>query len=148
LPLTAWQLNNLEPLIPEERLWNRLSSQGHLSTIAARLESSFRIGDIFKKQPKLGLHIVVQLVPSRECERLSIRRHRVSTISQPQFHQVRPSHPTSPLTVSHLIVLAVPLKFCSSPCYPASSTGEHPPAGESIHLRFFRLVSGSPSPPF
>jgi hypothetical protein len=110
LPLTTWQLKNQEPLIPEESLGDRVFSQGHLSTIAVKLESSASIGDIFKDQPKLGLHIVVQLVPSRECEHLSIRRHRVSTFSQPQSLQVRLSHPTSPLTVSHIIVLVIPVE--------------------------------------
>ena len=81
LPLTTWQLKNQESLIPEEGLGDRVFSQGPLSTIAVKLESSARIGDIFKDQPKLGLHIVVQHVPSRECECLSIRGHRVNTIS-------------------------------------------------------------------
>lgn len=104
LPLTAWQLNNQETLIPEESLGDRISSQGPLSTIAVKLESSTRIGDIFKDQPKLGLHIVVQLVPSRECERLSIRWHGVSIILQPQSLQVHLSHPTSPLMVSRIVI--------------------------------------------
>ena len=65
-PLTTWQLKTAESL------GNRISS---LSDIAVKLEPAARIGDIFKDQPKLGLHIVVQHVPSRECERLSIRRH-------------------------------------------------------------------------
>ncbi|KAM6492524.1 hypothetical protein JOM56_012248 [Amanita muscaria] len=90
-PISNWQLKNQESLIPEESLGDRVFSQGHLSTIAVKLESSARIGDIFKDQPKLGLHIVVQHVPS-------------------------------------------------------SSTGERPPAGESTHLRFFRLLSAFPSP--
>ena len=66
LPLTPWQLKNQESLVPEESLGDRVFSQGPPSTIAVKLESSARI--------------VVQLVPSRECERLSIRRHRVSPI--------------------------------------------------------------------
>ena len=71
-PLTTWQLKKQESLTPAESLGNRISS---LSDIAVKLEPAARIGDIFKDQPKLGLHIVVQHVPSRECERLSIRRH-------------------------------------------------------------------------
>ncbi|KAF8330657.1 hypothetical protein F5887DRAFT_1178530 [Amanita rubescens] len=62
--LFVWKLKNQESLIPEESLGDRVFSQGPLSTIAVKLESSARIGDIFKDQPKLGLHIVVQLVPS------------------------------------------------------------------------------------
>ena len=73
LPLTTWQLKNEEPLVPEETLGDRVFSHGHLSSIAVKLESSTKIGDIFKDQPKLGLHIVVQSVPSRECDLLSIR---------------------------------------------------------------------------
>ncbi|KIL62257.1 hypothetical protein M378DRAFT_108566, partial [Amanita muscaria Koide BX008] len=61
--LFVWKLKNQESLIPEESLSDRVFSQGHLSTIAVKLESSARIGDIFKDQPKLGLHIVVQHVP-------------------------------------------------------------------------------------
>jgi hypothetical protein len=106
-PLTTWQLRKQESLVPEESLGHRVVSQGHLSTIAIKLESSARIGDIFKDQPKLGLHIVVQLVPSRECEHLSIKQHRVSTISQPQS---LPAHPTSPLTVSYIIVSVIPVE--------------------------------------
>ncbi|KAK2460049.1 hypothetical protein APHAL10511_007926 [Amanita phalloides] len=62
--LFVWKLKKQESLVPEESLGDRVFSQGHLSTIAVKLESSARIGDIFKDQPKLGLHIVVQLVPS------------------------------------------------------------------------------------
>ena len=71
-PLTTWQLKKEESLTPAESLGNCISS---LSDIAVKLEPAARIGDIFKDQPKLGLHIVVQHVPSRKCERLSIRRH-------------------------------------------------------------------------
>ena len=83
VPLTAWQLRIQEPLKPEASLADRLQSRGHLSTFADKLESSDRIGDIFTDQPELGLHVIVELVPSRECERFSIRRHGVSAISQP-----------------------------------------------------------------
>ena len=72
LPLTTWQLKNQASLMPEESIGDRVFSQGPLSTIAVKLESSARIGDIFKDQPTSGLHIVVQHVPSRECECLSI----------------------------------------------------------------------------
>jgi hypothetical protein len=72
LQLTTWQLKNQEPLIPEASLADRVFARGHLSAIAVKLESSASIGDIFKDQPESGLHIVVQLVPSRECEHLSI----------------------------------------------------------------------------
>jgi hypothetical protein len=109
-PLTTWQLKKQESLVPEESLGDRVFSQGHLSTIAVKLEPGARIGDIFEDQPKLGLHIVVQHVCSRECERLSIRRHRVSTISQTQSLQVRLSNPTFPLAVSHIIVLLIPVE--------------------------------------
>lgn len=86
---SSWQLKKLESLEPEEslgdRIFSQLESQGHptrsLSTIAKKLGSSARIGDVFKDQPELGLHIVVQFVASRECERLSIRRHRVSNFT-------------------------------------------------------------------
>ena len=57
--------------MPEESLRNRVFSQGPLSTIAVKLEWSARIGDIFKDQPNVGLHIVVQHVASRECESLT-----------------------------------------------------------------------------
>jgi hypothetical protein len=59
LPLTTWQLKNQESLIPEEGVHDRVFSQGPLSTIAVKLESSAVIGDIFKDQPTSGLHIVV-----------------------------------------------------------------------------------------
>jgi len=74
-PLTTWQLKKEESLVPEKSLGDRVFSQGHLSTIAVQLEPTARIGDIFPDHSK-GLHIVVQHVPSRECEHLSnIRRH-------------------------------------------------------------------------
>ena len=56
-----------------------------------------------------ALYYRIQLVVS--AKHLSIRRHRVSTFSQPpQSLQVRLSHPTSPIMVSHIIVLVIPVE--------------------------------------
>lgn len=66
-PLTTLQLKKPEPLVPKESLVERVSALGHISTFAVELDVSERIGDLFQDQPELGLHIVVHLVPSREC---------------------------------------------------------------------------------
>ena len=50
-PLTTWQLKKQESLVPEESLGDRVFSQGHLSTIAVKLESSARIRIFSKTSP-------------------------------------------------------------------------------------------------
>ncbi|KAH9977131.1 hypothetical protein BGW80DRAFT_836767 [Lactifluus volemus] len=81
------------------------------------LLSGQRLAPNFLGVPVLDpLRVVIEVStsPTRECERLSIRRHRVSIISQPQSHQLRLTHPTSPLTLRLLVnVLLLP---------PASAT--------------------------
>ncbi|KAF8221560.1 hypothetical protein L208DRAFT_1414824 [Tricholoma matsutake] len=89
--LFVWKLNNQEFIIPEESLGDRVFSQGHLSTIAVKLESSARIGHIFKDQPKLGLHIVVQHVPSPTISPSSSLAHASSTGERPPAAQKLPS---------------------------------------------------------